>query len=357
MSVSNNDPIRVGIIGLGRSGWGIHANALANLSDCYRVVAVTDANPQRRDEAVHRFECRAYEDFTSFIQHPGLELTVIATPSQLHVPQTLHALERGVHVICEKPVATSSNEMNRLIAAAERSDRILAPFQNRRYEAMYRKICEVIASGKLGRIIEIRVSVHHFGRRWDWQTLREFGGGQLNNAGSHFLDELLPLFGDSEPRVFCRMDRALASGDAEDCVKVILYGDNAPLIDLEISSACAYPSELWLVTGTSGGLTSEGDSLRWKYVDFSKMPPRPVERIPEPNREYNAEQLNWTEETWTVPDGVTILQTHLRFYEDLYQTLRAGAPLVITAQSVARQIIVMERCRESADLFRTPIWL
>jgi scyllo-inositol 2-dehydrogenase (NADP+) len=318
------------------------------MADRYRIVGVTDIDPRRRKEATERFGCKPYETFESLIADDSVEVIVVATPSHLHVQHSIKALGHGRHVICEKPVANSSTDMAMVMKAARINDRILAPFQNARYDSMFQKICEIVRSGRLGRIVEIRATVQMFGRRWDWQTLREFGGGQLNNIGSHVIDQLLVLCGDFVPRVFCRMDRAVASGDAEDHVKVILYGKSAPLIDLEISSACAYPQERWLVMGGSGGLKSADQLLCWKYIDFSRIPPRPVDHKPEPNRQYNSESLEWTEETWTVPEGENIQQTHWMFYSDIYHTVRENAPLYITPASVARQIRVIEECHKMA---------
>ena len=350
MSHSRNEPIRVGIAGLGRSGWGIHANALAAMNDRYQIVAISDADVARRTEAVSRFGCESHSTFESLIGDGSIELVVVATPNHLHVDHTIAAVNSGHHVVCEKPVATSSAGMSRISAATHSTGRVIAPFQNRRYEAMYRKICDVIASGILGRIVEIRVCVHAFERRWDWQTLREYGGGLLRNSGSHFIDELLVLFGDSEPEVFCKLDRTLTSGDAEDHVKLIMHGRGAPMIDLEISSACAYPQELWLAMGTSGGLRSQNNTLQWKYVDFSTLPERPVDRQPTPDRKYNSEPLPWHEEQWMVPNDINITQTHRMFYEDLFQTIRAHVAFPITLQSVARQMRVIEKCyKQAAD--------
>ncbi len=338
--------VRVRIAGLGRSGWDMHADAMSKLPDKYRIVAAADADTERRREASERFGCATYADFDLLVGDPDAELIVVATPSHLHVPQVMQALRSGRHVVCEKPLAKASAEVAQMVESSTRVGRILAPFQNRRYDPMFCKVREVIESGVLGRIVQIRAVVHSFGRRWDWQTLREFGGGQLNNTGSHFVDLLLQLFGPAEPKIACWMDRALASGDAEDHVKVILHAQGAPLIDLEISSACAYPQPMWLVMGTSGGLRSEGRSLQWKSVDFSTMPPRPVERQAPSGRAWGGENLEWREESWTTPEEETIPRMTERFYEDLYKTLRRGAPLVVTPQSVQRQIAVLEQCHK-----------
>jgi predicted dehydrogenase len=317
---------------------------LAALPELYSVVAVSDPDPSRRAEAQARFECRTYETFDGLVSDAAVELIVVATPNHLHVQHSIMALDASRHVVCEKPVATSTREMGRLLERAALSDKVVAPFQSRRYEAMYCKICLIIASGVLGRIVEIRVCVHDFQRRWDWQTLREYGGGALRNTGSHFIDELLVFFGEIEPEVFGRLDRTLTSGDAEDHVKVIMYAKDAPMIDLEISSACAYPQDMWLVMGTRGGLRSAGDSLNWQYVDFQQLPPRPVDRHPTPDRKYNNETLPWQKHVWTVPQDLNFHQTHWQFYQDLFRTIRTGVVFPITLDSVARQLRVIEKC-------------
>lgn len=342
-------PIRVGIAGLGRSGWSIHAIGLTNLEEKYRIVAVSDPRSERREEAAARFGCRTHADTDALFADEEIELAVVATPTPFHTPNAIAALRAGKHVVCEKPVAVSTADADQMIAAALETGKTLVPFHNRRYTPDFLKVREVIASGKLGRIVLIRIVGHGFGRRWDWQTLKEFGGGSLNNNGSHYLDMALQFLGDAEPEVFCHLERTLTSGDADDHCKIILRAAGAPMVDVEITSACAYPQDAWFIMGTRGGLTGSGSSLTWKYVDFDKLPPRPVDRNPTPDRSYNSEEYSWTEETWEPPGqdipgagGIAVLH----FYEDLYETLRNGAPLVITAQSVRRLIALLEKCHE-----------
>ena len=344
MDALQNTPIRVGIAGLGRSGWGLHANTFESLPEKFKVVAVADADAARRGEAAGRFGCRTCADFDSLTGDTEVELLVVATPSHLHAEHTVRALRAGKHVVCEKPMATSAADADRMISAAAKADRTLTIFQNYRYMPDFQKVRDVIASGKLGRIVMIRIAAHNFRRRWDWQTLKEYGGGALNNSGPHFLDHALQLFGDAEPEVFCHLERTLTSGDAEDHCKMILRAEGAPMVDLEITSACAYPQEAWLVMGTRGGLSGTRSLLRWKYVDFEKLPPRPVDPTPTPDRSYNSEDLPWQEETWEHPRDLPSEET--RLYLDLYKTLRHGAPLVITPESVRRQIVLLEKCHQ-----------
>jgi scyllo-inositol 2-dehydrogenase (NADP+) len=343
--------IRVGIAGLGRSGWDIHARLLAPLNDEYQVVAVVDADEKRRQEAIDRFDCQAYTEYDQLLADPAVELVVVALPSFLHADGSIAALEAGKHVVCEKPMATTLADADRMIEAAERTGRLLTIFQQRRYNPDFVKVREVINSGVLGRIVQIRLTESRFSRRWDWQTLQKFGGGSLNNTGPHFLDMALQLFGDAYPdEVFCHLDRTLTLGDADDYLKVVFKGKDAPTIDIEISSACAYPPETWHVQGTQGGLAGTTQQLRWKWVDWAAQPPRQLDLQPTPNRSYNLDQLTWQEASWDVAQDTS--PKYAAFYHDLYATLRQGAPLTITPQSVRRVMWLIEECHRRCPLIQ-----
>ena len=110
-------------------------------------------------------------------------------------------------------------------------------------------------------------------------------GGNLLNTGPHLLDQALQLFGEGMPEVFCRMDRANTFGDAEDHVKLILSGEGHPLIDLEISSCCAYPCFTYNIYGTRGGLKGNTQSLEWKYYVPEEAPEQKLLEEPLRNEE------------------------------------------------------------------------
>ncbi len=340
--MSDNDKVRVGIVGLGRSGWNIHARILSTLPEKYQVVAVCDPDEQRLQEAKDRFDCRTYKAFEELLADPAVELVVVASPSHLHAEYSIQALQAGKAVVCEKPMATSLAEADAMIEAARQTGSLLTVFQNRRYSPDFVKVREIIESGVLGRILLIRMAWHGFSRRWDWQTLKKFGGGTLNNTGPHAIDQALQLLGPAEPEIFCDMRLALTLGDAEDHVKVVLKAPDAPLIDIEITSACAYPQEPWLVMGTQGGLTGNAHHLRWRYLKPEELPERKLETAPVPDRSYNRDEIHWYEEEWHAETGVG--ESWAGFYLDLYETLRNGAPLAVTPESARRVMWVIEQC-------------
>ncbi|MFW6152026.1 MAG: Gfo/Idh/MocA family protein [Verrucomicrobiota bacterium] len=342
-------PINVGIAGLGRSGWNIHARLFDIVGTRkYRITAVYDPDMNRMKEAKDKYGCELYSSYRKLIAAPEVELVVVAVPSHLHAKYTIDALQCGKHVVCEKPMAGSVRQADSMIRAAKKSGKVLTIFQNRRYQADFQQVKKIIDSGKLGRIVQIRMAQHKFTRRWDWQTLKKFGGGTTSNTAVHTLDQALQLFGERMPKVFCLRDRALTLGDADDHVKIVLHGKGAPTIEVEETAACAYPQNKWLIMGTRGGLTGSERELRWKYFKNKTLPRKEVEIEPIPDRTYINEKLPMVEKEWT--SNVKGRQLEANFYNDLYRCIRAGGPVPVGAESVRRQIAILEKCRRMAPV-------
>jgi len=339
--------IKVAIAGLGRSGWGIHAKRISFHSDKYQIVAVFDKDPARLKEANEQFGCRTYKTYGPLLKDKEVELVIVAMPNKLHAKCSIEALNAGKNVVCEKPMATSLKDAEKMIATAQKKKKILSVFQNGRYAADFLKVLDVIKSGVLGRIVHIRISYHGFSRRWDWQTLKKFGGGSMNNTGPHPIDQSLVFFGKNEPEVFCLRDKALTLGDADDHVKVILHGKKSPTVEIEITAACPYPQNKWLVMGTQGGLSGSVTELKWKYFNPKKLPKHKVSEEPTPDRSYNKEEVTFIEKSWEAKDDK---ETRTNFYPDLYKTLRGKFPLQITPESVRRQMLILEKCRKMAPV-------
>lgn len=337
-------PIPVAIVGLGRTGWNNHAFTLARMPSQYKIVAASDPESVRRMQAESTFKCTVFETFEQLLATSEPRLIVIASPNHLHCEQTIQALQAGKDVICEKPMAPKVSEVDAMIRAEKETKRLLTIFQNSRYAEDFEKVREVLASGVLGRIIQIRIRWSSFGRRWDWQTLRRFGGGTLNNTLPHPLDQILSLFPMENPEVFCHCDQALSLGDAEDHVKILLRKPGFPLIDIEASSADAHPGPLWTVLGTQGHLQGDSKRLNWQYFDPQLLPARVVSQIPSSDLAYNQETLPWVMKEWVAPsDSISISQ---RFYERLHNAITHNLPPDITSQQVRRTMCLIERCQQ-----------
>lgn len=344
--------VRVAILGQGRSGHDIHGYTLSHLSEQYRIVAVVDTLEKRRVRAEREYGCVAYADYRELFNRNDIDLVVNALPSADHVPVSLEFLNRGFHVLCEKPLARRVSEVDSLIAAARAHQRTLTVFQQSRFSPAFQKVKEIVESGVLGRIVQVNIAYNGFARRWDWQTLKAMNGGNLLNTGPHPLDQALQLFGtDVVPSVFCQMDQANSFGDAEDYVRLVLYGDNRPTINIEISSCCAYTPYVYHVQGTRGGLMGNFTHLDWKYFDADKAEQHTVSSDPlegpDGSPAYCSETLSWKEESWDISadEGKDLFLTMgTRFYAMLHRTLTEGAELVVTPEQVRQQVIVIEEC-------------
>ncbi|MEL7473655.1 MAG: Gfo/Idh/MocA family oxidoreductase, partial [Planctomycetota bacterium] len=123
-------PLGVGIAGLGRSGWRIHAHTLREMSRLFRVAAVMDVEAERAKEVGAELGCPSVTTYEALIATPGVDVVVVASPSHLHTQHTLDAIAAGHHVVCEKPFALDADSAARMIAAAEAAGRVIAPFQN-----------------------------------------------------------------------------------------------------------------------------------------------------------------------------------------------------------------------------------
>mgnify|MGYP000998894930 CR=1 FL=1 len=345
--------INVAIAGQGRSGYDIHARWLREATDQYRIVAVADLMGVRRKEAVAAFGCKAYPDAEAMLAHAGVDLVVNALPNYLHPPFTLAALRAGRHVVCEKPSATKVADMDRMIAAAKKARRVLAPFQNSRFSPVFRKIQEVIASGVLGDILHVRIAHGGFARRWDWQTRQDLKGGSLNNTGPHPLDQAVMLFGPRTPKVFAKLVSGPGSyGDADDFAAVTLYGPGSPTVEVLINAYAAYGSgPSFLVEGAYGGLTVRDGSVLWRYFDPAKAPKHRLMAAWSDRRGYCHETLPWVEKSWSPPKIADSFQANSKaFYDNLYDVLTGKGQLVVTPAQVRRQVAVLEACHRQNPL-------
>ena len=347
--------LRVGVIGQGRSGYSIHVHSLGLMQDRFEVAAVCDPIEERTSEAAQEHGARRYTDYNDLLAQDDLDLVVVSTPSHLRVPAAAAAFEAGRNVLCEKPLARRASEVDGLIALAKKKDCFFAVYQQSRYAPYFQQIRKVIDSGVLGRIVMIKAAFNGFSRRWDWQTLQEYNGGNLLNTGPHPMDQVLQLFGtDVMPEVWCAMDRANTYGDAEDFVKVLLTGKGRPIIDLEISSCDAYPKYTYHVHGTLGGLTCSTEEMTWKYYTPSEAPEQKLLREPLEGRVYCREDLTMHEESWHVPtEQANLFDTMaVKLYTNVYEAMTTGSPLEVTPQQVRQQIAVMEECHRQNPLSR-----
>ncbi|MBE6370439.1 MAG: Gfo/Idh/MocA family oxidoreductase [Lentisphaerae bacterium] len=351
--------IRVAIAGQGRSGYGIHVNYLRNDPD-FKIVAVADALPERRQQAIDELGCEAYSDYQELLEKaPEFDLFVNATPSRFHVEASLAAINSGriKYLVTEKPSAPTVAEFDAIVDAAKAKNVFIYPFQNSRFYPYFIKMREILASGVLGKIVYIRSNWSAFGRRWDWQTRQDQLAGNLFNTGPHPLDQAVVLFGEDYPTVNATFaaEHWDMPGDADNMALVRLTGPNSPTIDIDISSIQAYKiGNLYNISGTLGGLIADGTKIEWKYFDPAKAPKHEFWKPWSKDRQYCREQLPWQECSWTYENNNSnatgfseIVQS---LYRDFYSVVTNGTEPEVKLDQVRRQVYILEEAHKQNPL-------
>jgi len=340
------DPIRYGIVGLGRAGWSIHVEGLRNREDA-KIVAVADPMPERRDESKEAFGCETYESIDELLKDDNVEVVVIATPSFLHGPDTLKAFAAGKHVVVEKPMSMTLAEADSMIAASKKAGKKLLVHQNYRFNREFTHLYDVANSGKIGKLFHVRNYISGFSRRNDWQCLQKNGGGVLNNTCPHFVDQILQLVGAPAKQVMGDLQHVVDAGDVEDHVKMFLRAENGVTADMEISTSenVAVPLPKWVLCGTAGTLTCTGAQSTIRFYDAEVAGPIEIREGAAPGRAYgNDDKLPWQEE---VVDAVG--PDWGNFYDNVYAVLRDGKDMIVTPESVREVMRVIGLIREGTN--------
>lgn len=199
---TSNGALRVGVVGLGWAGQQ-HLAAYEGIEGV-EVVGLAGKETELLAElgVLHRVP-GLFEGWEELIALPGLDAVSVAVPTFLHAPIAVTALERGLHVLSEKPIARHAGEGRAMVDAARRAGRVLDVAFNHRRRGDIGALKKIIADGELGRPYYAKASwlrrsgIPGLG---SWFTSRELsGGGPLADIGVHVLDYALHLLG--EPRV------------------------------------------------------------------------------------------------------------------------------------------------------------
>lgn len=338
------EPIRIGLAGAGRAGWGMHCQELEDKKHLFTIVAACDLIESRRQAMAERYGCKTYERLEELMADPDVELVDVATRSSDHCAHGLLALAGGKHVFMEKPLACTYEEAQLLLEAERKSTGKLYVRHNRRFDPDFLHVREVMESGILGDIYAIRLCRHGYQRRDDWQTIMAYGGGQLLNWGPHIIDHGLRLLESPVAELWTDLKRVAAVGDAEDHVKIIMKGQNNRLVDLEISGGVAEPSPQYAVYGARGTLTVVDNQISLRYLDPA-VPLKEKRADPgTPGETFgSAENLSWRTETMPVAPVKSY-----NIWEELYRSIRLGETFPIALEEALEVMRVISEAKQAS---------
>ncbi len=338
--------INVGIIGMGRSGWELHAEPLQKITG-YRLVAVCDQSQARLDKAAQAFGVRTCQEPRAILDDPQIDLVVIAAPSNLHASLAIAALNAGKHALVEKPMALNLDEADAMVAAACRAKRLLTVFHNRRWDRDYQMVKALVQKGVLGEVLTLDSRVMTYGPGWttygvaefnpQWRIQKAHGGGFLADWGPHLVEQMLDLTGQWPDRVTCQLRAQIWAKEVEDYFHLRLSFPSGLLVTLEGSNNARTPLPRWFLAGRDGTLVADGAWGKWTDMRIrSTVADMPVDLLPQDAGPSSGGR------SYDVGDELSA-----QFYGDLLDALTTGRPPAVTALRARNVMAILDAARRS----------
>lgn len=337
--------LRAVLLGYGLAGRVFHA-PLIGAEPEIDIVAVVTSDPARQQQV------REDMPGVSILSHAGeawqqdADLAVIATANSAHVPQATAALNAGMHVVVDKPLAGSASEAEALIDLAASVDRQLHVFQNRRWDSEILTARRCIDEGLLGtpHRLESRFERWRPAPKGGW---REEGPpedlpGLLYDLGAHLVDQAVHLLGPVQ-RVFASSRNVREGVTADDDTQILLEHVCGAVSILSVSSVAAFGEPRLRLLGTGGGLLIETLDTQEDALRSGRDPRDPdwgAEAAPAMLVTGTSAPVPLTREPGAWP----------QYYRQVARAIRGDCPAPVDPRDVVANLRVIEAARESARL-------
>lgn len=313
----------------------------------FRLTHITER--RRRRSAARYPDAQIVTDFNDLLADESVQLVVVNTPNTLHLAQTKAALLAGKHVIVEKPFTNTVPEAQELIALANRQNRLLSVFQNRRWDGDFRTVQQVVRQNLLGKLVEFEAHYDRFRNYVEQNTWKEEtgpGSGILYNLGSHMIDQALVLFGVPQAvAADIRVQRP--GGKIDDSYDIRLHYPDMRVI-LKSSYLVRESGPRYVLHGTDGSFVKYGLDPQEDALKAGRLPNEKGWGAEDPpyygllNTQLNG--LHYTGRIETLPGA------YLHFYDNIHQAITQGAPLAVQPQESMQGIQVIEAAMESSRM-------
>ncbi len=221
------------VVGYGGMG-GWHVNH-AQKSDVVNLLGIYDIDPAKSEKA-RANGIFAYDSYEDVLADKRVDMITVAIPNDSHKDVVVKALNAGINVICEKPVAMNLEELDEMIAAANANGKIFSVHQNRRFDVDFLAMKALNDSGDIGELINIESRIHGSrGIPSDWRGEKEHGGGMLLDWGVHLIDQLLQIIPSKIDSVYCKFDH-ITNNEVDDGTKLTIYFEDGKTAYVEVGT-------------------------------------------------------------------------------------------------------------------------
>ncbi|MEI6035231.1 MAG: Gfo/Idh/MocA family oxidoreductase [Verrucomicrobiae bacterium] len=328
----NPASIKVGVVGYG-GAFNMGRQHLKEMQAAGMTpVAVAEVDPSRLAVATLDFpDIGTYPSVTEMLECSPVDMVVIITPHNTHAPIAIECLKAGRHVVCEKPLAITTSEVDAMIKAASRSEVMLSTYHNRHWDGRILQAVDLVNKKKtIGDVVRIECHKGGYSQPGDWwRTSRSISGGILYDWGVHLLEYSLQLIEAPVQEVsgfshegFWAPKTKWKNDANEDEAFVVVRFEGGQWLTLAITHLDSKAKEGWLeITGTKGTLVIDsGHTVMHQHLKGKSV----TTRLPHP------------------PD-----QGH-KYYENVAEFLTGRSPLVITGEWSRRPIHILDLAAQSA---------
>ena len=333
--------INAGLIGYGYAGKTLHAQLLNSTPGIQlRTIVSRDAAKVKADWP--DIQVVAHSD--ELLADPSIDLVVIASPNDTHYPLAKAALLAGKHVVIDKPFALDSREARSLVSLAQEHDLQLSVFHNRRWDADFLTLQQLLASGELGEVYHLE---SHFDRfrpevRDRWREQAVPGSGLWYDLGSHLLDQTVQLFGQPET-LWLDLAQQRPGAKTDDFFHAVLQYGNRRVI-LHASTQVAEPGARFTVHGSLGSYRKLGLDVQEEQLKSGVSPLDPQFGCdPRPGLLTTATGLEPREQSI-----VNLTGNYRTFYLQMVEAIQRGTPVPVNPEEVVGVMELIELGLRSA---------
>ena len=319
-------PIHIGLIGFGPAyGMGAYHSSLIAQAEGLQVTAVCDRDPARLDAAAEALpDVALYPSTRQLLSKSDIDFAVVILPHNAHASVTVECLNAGKHVVVEKPMCVTVREANRMIAAAEKSRRMLTVFHQRRFDANIITFLDLIGKGTIGEVFQIEGATCRYAKpHQTWRSDKRISGGLLYDWGAHFLDWMLAMMPGPIRNVTGFLHKRVWHGVTnEDHGVLIIRFEDGRMAQFEQSAIAAVGKSSFRILGTRGGIEQTGAEKLRVVTDVNGYQADMAVAMKPDNRD--------------------------AYYLNVANHLYLGEPLVIPAEHARRIIAVMQAAERSS---------
>ncbi|MCJ7703847.1 MAG: Gfo/Idh/MocA family oxidoreductase [Anaerolineales bacterium] len=249
-------PVNFAVVGtsIGR----YHLQGISNIPSVARLAGVCDINEDRAREMAEKYQADFYTtDFNELLRREDVDAITLAVPHDLHHSMAVAAANAGKHILVEKPIATTLEQADEVIAAAKKNNVKLMIGHNMRYLGQYAKAKELVEQDVIGKPYLLTATVHVYSNTGGFRTiLKHLGGGALIDSGVHRFDLIRWIMGDIK-RVYGKIGTFLnMQMEGEDTAVLVMEFESGAIGTFSCSwVAKAYEHEETLqIFGTKGSV-------------------------------------------------------------------------------------------------------